>query len=110
MTPDDYCATETGGLGSTAYYSLMFATPAQRRAANAVLAFVRETRQLVHLNPDVAPSKFHWWREELQRCYAGAARHPITQALASTIARQRLEQTHLLRLLAAAETLCATAH
>ncbi len=44
-----------------------------------------------------------WWREELNRCYAGRARHPVMIALKPTIERFRIPPEPFLDLLAAFE-------
>lgn len=106
MTPDDYCANLIGGRGSSFYYSLMFLPLSMRRAANAVYAFVHETNAIADEchDPSVARIKLEWWREEILRTYAGAPRHPVTQALAPVIAAHAFERVHFLTLLAATET------
>lgn len=42
-----------------------------------------------------------WWRAEIERCYAGDARHPVTIALAPTIARCGIPQQPFLDLISA---------
>jgi phytoene synthase len=37
----------------------------------------------------------HLWRDELQQCYTGNARHPISQALADVVRRFPVQQAHL---------------
>jgi len=102
MTPDDYCATAIGGPGSNLYYSLMFLPPTTRHAGAAVYAFAREIADVAQecREPDVAHAKFDWWREEIARCYAGAARHPVTQAFAG----RTMDREALLAMITAAET------
>lgn len=94
MTPDEHYLAHVGGRGSRLYYSLLFATPAQRRAIAAVYAFLHEVGEIVDeiADPGVAQTKLAWWHEELSRLYRGEARHPITQALAPTLSGGRLEQ------------------
>jgi 15-cis-phytoene synthase len=105
MTPDDYCAAEIGGPDSNLYYSLLFLPSATRRAASAVHAFAHEVNDVVDEceDPGVARTKLDWWREEILRTYAGAARHPITQALAPVIAAQKFKRELLLAIINAAE-------
>ncbi len=105
MIPDDYCAAAIGGLGSDVYASMLFLPPAARRAGNAVHALAREISDVAHecQDPGVARTKFEWWREEIQRCYAGSPRHPVTQALAPVIAAHKIERELLLLLVNATE-------
>jgi phytoene synthase len=101
MTPDRYCA-ERVGAGSNLHYSLLFATPHARRGANAVHAFVREVHDIADECSDagVAQSKHNWWHEEIERMFADAPRHPVTQALAPIISARQLERVHFLAILA----------
>lgn len=102
MTPDQYCAARVHSAGSDLHYSLLFETPARLRAANAVYAFVDEVREIADEchDPGVALTKLHWWREEIERLYAGEPRHPVTQSLAPAIAAHRLEREQFLTILA----------
>lgn len=101
MTPDDYCVNRTGGSGSSLHYSLLFASPEQRRAVTALYAFVREIDEIIDECTDagVAQSKFSWWHEELLRLYNGQARHPVAQALAPMVPLYSLQQEQFLAIL-----------
>ena len=92
MTPDQYCQERAAPRGSTAYYALLFAPPAQRQAATAILAFGREVSEVVSecTDPDVARAKLEWWRQELERAYAGQPQHPVTRALATHLTHHHL--------------------
>lgn len=69
-----------------AYPELRVAAPLLARQVPARLAFEAIAHELLqaalHL-PDAAAAvgKLHWWSEELQRCGAGEARHPLTRYL-----------------------------
>ncbi len=101
MTPYDYCANKIGGPGSDLYYSLLFLPTERRQVVNAVYAFVRETGEIADecSDPSVAHAKLNWWREEIQRTYAGAPRHPITQTLAPGITQYQFEREHFVAIL-----------
>jgi len=94
MTPDEYCLTRAGGRGSALHYSLLFEAPAQRRAVIAVHAFMHEIGEILDevTDPGVAQTKLAWWHEEIARMYGGEPRHPVTKALAPTVASHGLEQ------------------
>lgn len=75
--------------GSSAYYSIRFA-PADRRADLAVLHGWRHQMRAILdqvSDPGVAAVKLGWWREELQRIYAGAPTHPLGKRLAPLVDR-----------------------
>jgi phytoene synthase len=60
----------------------------QRQRLLAVYAWQRELRDLVEMTElSVAQTKLEWWRQETQRLMAGAARHPVTQAIAVWLAQ-----------------------
>jgi 15-cis-phytoene synthase len=84
MTPDEYCQDKAARSGSSFYYSFLFLPPARRRAITALYAFCREVDDVVDevRDPAIARTKLDWWRTEVDRMVAGAAQHPVTQALA----------------------------
>ena len=83
MTPDEYCQDKAAASGSSFYYSFLFLPPERRRAITALYAFCREIDDVVDECHDaqIAATKLAWWREELDRVYAGNPQHPIGQAL-----------------------------
>jgi 15-cis-phytoene synthase len=99
MTPDEYCAARIGSTGS--HYGLLFVAPEQRRAANAIFAFVREVNEIADECRDmsVAYTKLDWWNQELERLYGGEARHPVTKALAPVITTHKLERERFFAIL-----------
>jgi len=87
MTPQDYCADKAAHRGSSLHYALFFADRRQRPALQAVHAFYKEVlgipRQVS--DPGVARTKLGWWREELNRAFAGQGQHPVSQVLQSEV-------------------------
>ncbi len=49
----------------------------------------------------VARSKLGWWQEEIQRCWQGQGRHPISQAAQQTGITERISDQDLIRLVMA---------
>ena len=43
-------------------------------------------------NPQRSLELLAWWRQELERCYAGRPRHPVYVALSSTIQKHDIPQ------------------
>ena len=96
MTPDDYCREKVAQSGSSFYYSFLFLPPDQRRGITALYAFCREVDDVVDSinEPAVAHAKLLWWRQEIQRVYAGQAQHPVARALQPIVGRYSLPQAH----------------
>lgn len=105
MTPDEYCRQKAARSGSSFYYSFLFLGEERRRAITALYAFCREVDDIVDhgLSPEIARTKLSWWREELDRLYAGNPGHPVTRALAEPIRSFDLPQTHLVEIIAGME-------
>jgi 15-cis-phytoene synthase len=101
MTPDEYCQNKAAASGSSFYYSFMFLPPERRRAITAVYAYCREVDDVVDECTDtgIAHTKLAWWRDELNRLYAGTPQHPVTRALQPFVAQFDLQQTLLLEIL-----------
>ena len=80
MTPEEYCQNKAASSGSSFYYSFLFLPPNRRRAIMAFYAFCREVDDVVDecSDPQLAATKLAWWREELDRLYAGQPQHPVT--------------------------------
>ena len=83
MSPDQYCQQKAVRSGSSFYYSFLFLPLEQRRAITALYAFCREVDDVVDECSDagVARMKLDWWQEEIERCFVGQARHPVSRAL-----------------------------
>jgi phytoene synthase len=105
MAPDQYCTDYVADTGSNLYYGLMFASTERRHGGTAVHAFARAIGDIGEefKDPGVAQAKFHWWREELARTWTGAARHPITQALAPFVSTCHLSQAEFLSFIDASQ-------
>lgn len=83
MTPDQYCQQKAARSGSSFYYSFLFLPVKQRRAITALYAFCREVDDVVDecSDTDVAHRKLDWWQQEIERCFSGQPRHPVSRAL-----------------------------
>ncbi|HEX8964084.1 MAG TPA: presqualene diphosphate synthase HpnD [Rhodocyclaceae bacterium] len=97
MTPDEYCQDKASASGSSFYYSFLFLPAARRQAITALYAFCREVDDAVDECSDagVARAKLAWWRGEVEALYAGRPTHPVTRALAVSIARFALPREQL---------------
>ncbi len=100
MTPEEYCQDKAASSGSSFYYSFLFLPPNRRRAITALYAFCREVDDVVDecKDPQVAANKLVWWRQELDRLYAGKPQHPVTQALQAVLPEFNLPQEQLLEI------------
>lgn len=80
--------------GSSAYYSIRLSPAPLRNDLAVILAWQQEVASVLTdvSDPGVARLKLQWWREELGRTYAGAARHPLCQALAAANAAHALPE------------------
>jgi phytoene synthase len=83
MTPQQYVQDKAARSGSSFYYAFLFLPPQRRAAITAFYAFCREVDDVVDevSDPTVAHSKLAWWRDEVQRAFAGNPSHPVMQAL-----------------------------
>jgi len=90
--------------GTTRYWSWLFAAPAAREPLLGIYALMAEWRALMDPGTEmsVAQIKLVWWREEMDRMAAGAARHPITRHLADLPCAASADLTPLTRSLEAA--------
>lgn len=101
MTPEEYCQEKAAASGSSFYYSFLFLPPERRRAITALYAFCREVDDVVDEchDPQLAAIKLAWWREELDRLYAGHPEHPVTRALQAVLPDFSLPQELLLEII-----------
>ena len=67
----------------------------------AFYAFCREVDDVVDecSDPQLAATKLAWWREELDRLYAGQPQHPVTHALKTVLMEFNLPQEQLLEII-----------
>ncbi|MCK2125920.1 presqualene diphosphate synthase HpnD [Thauera aromatica] len=101
MNPHDYCQDKAAQSGSSFYYSFMFLPAERRRAITALYAFCREVDDVVDEchDPALAQSTLEWWRQEVDRIYAGTPTHPVGQALQDVLGRFRLPREQLLEII-----------
>ena len=87
----------TRGSGSNFYYSFLFLPRPKREAIHALYAFCREVDDSVDATPDAAEAarKVAFWREELERCFAGRPGHPVTRSLAAHLGRYPIRREDL---------------
>lgn len=87
MSPHQYCLEKTKQSGSSFYYSFFFLPANKKRALIALYAFCREVDDIVDGSKGfaVAQATLQWWKNELDRLYAGNPQHPVTQALLPVI-------------------------
>jgi phytoene synthase len=92
MQPDHYCQAKAAASGSSFYYSFLFLPATQRRAIVALYAFCREVDDVVDSCSDsgVAQRKLDWWRTEVDACFSGQPRHPVSQALQPVLQQYNL--------------------
>ena len=100
MTPQEYCQTKAAKSGSSFYYSFLFLPPPRRAAIVALYAFCREVDDVVDecSDPAIARVKLNWWREEVDRLFAGTPQHPVSRALAPVIEAFDLPREHFLEI------------
>lgn len=103
MTPAEYCRNKAAPAGSSLYYAGLYHTPSERRKLQALFALQYELNDVVcrASDPGAARVTLYWWFEEINRLFAGAARHPITRELAELEHADYLTQQGLLGCVAA---------
>ena len=105
MTPEAYCQDKAAKSGSSFYYAFLFLPPPRRAAITALYAFCREVDDVVDETSDatVAAQTLQWWREEVDRLYAGQPGHPVTRALAPHVEAYKITRERLLEIIAGME-------
>ena len=105
MTPEQYCQDKAAKSGSSFYYAFLFLPPPRRAAITALYAFCREVDDVVDesTDPSLAARTLAWWREEIERLYAGEPTHPVTRALAPHITPYSITRERLLEIVAGME-------
>jgi len=91
--------------GSSVYYSLLFSTPEQRTAINALYQFQQQISRVVDecRETSTAQHKLEWWRSELERLFQGESRHPATKTLQPIVQQWSLPEKPFRHLIEAAE-------
>lgn len=94
MSPEKYCEGKTRGSGSSFFYAFLFLPVEKRRAMMALYAFCREVDDIADeiKDKDVAMHKLSFWQDEVDRVYAGQARHPVGIELMWTTAHYPIEK------------------
>ncbi|MGH9458168.1 MAG: presqualene diphosphate synthase HpnD [Thermoanaerobaculia bacterium] len=82
-----FCRRITHRHGANFSVGFRFLPPEKRRAVYAAYAFCRWADDIADDPGSDIPARLDGWQEELDRCYAGAPQHPITIALADSVAR-----------------------
>ncbi|MGF1548404.1 MAG: squalene/phytoene synthase family protein [Thiotrichales bacterium] len=93
MTPAQYCTAKAAAPGSTLHYALRYAPEDRRATLTALFALTRELTQLTEdrVEPHIAQTRLAWWREEIANAFAERPTHPVTTALAPTLAQFNLQ-------------------
>jgi 15-cis-phytoene synthase len=101
----DYCARLTRQSRSNFYYAFLFLAKEKRQALYAVYAFCRSVDDVAdgHAAEHEKLRLLDGWRRELERCYNGAAQHPITVKLAQSLQRFPIPQQLFEELIAGVE-------
>lgn len=88
MSPNQYCQEKAAQSGSSFYYSFLFLPKPRREAITAMYAFCREVDDVVDevADANVARAKLGWWRAEVDNLFSGHPQHPVTKALAPSLA------------------------
>ena len=92
----DHCEALTRGARSSFYWGFRLLPSDRRRALSAVYAFCRAADDIADEPADRAdPARLlARWRAELAAAYAGRPRHPIGVALADTVQRFPISESH----------------
>ena len=103
MTPAEYCRNKVAPAGSNLYYASLYHTVSERRKLVALFALQRELDEVVYRSSDPGAARvtLHWWFEEVERLFNGAARHPVTRELSGPEHASYLSQRELMGCIAA---------
>jgi len=88
--------------GSNFFLGFLFLPRAKREALSAVYAYCRlidDTVDSGTLPRDEARRRLDFWREEVERLYAGAPTHPVARALLAPVAAYRLPKEAFLEMI-----------
>lgn len=101
MTPEEYCQNKAAQSGSSFYYSFRFLPQPKRDAIIALYAYCREVDDVVDecKDVDVAKKKLDWWRDEVEKLFAGNPTHPVTKALLPHLEHFNLAKEYFLEIL-----------
>jgi phytoene synthase len=89
-------APRTTHRNSNFAFSFLFLPRPQREAIERVYAFCRTLDDVSDnaLSLDEKKRQLEFWRNELDRCYAGKAQHPVTVSLQETVQEFGLARTY----------------
>jgi phytoene synthase len=101
----EYCSQLTRKSRSNFYYSFLFLSKEKREAMYAVYAFCRSVDDVADGSAPVPEKQalLEEWRRELDRCYDGNPRHPITVKLARSIQSFPIPKEHFEELITGVE-------
>jgi phytoene synthase len=101
MDPHQYCQQKAAASGSSFYHAFRFLPLDKRRAITAFYAWCREVDDIADecQDPGVTRIKLAWWREEVDRLYAGKPSHPVTLALRDAVQDVDIAQEQLLEIM-----------
>jgi 15-cis-phytoene synthase len=101
MKPEEYCQHKAVRQGTSLYYSLLFLPEKQRQIIAALYAYQKEIGEIAAecTEISIAQTKLQWWREEIDRLFAGRPRHPVTQALVAPVKTYCFPQESFLRVI-----------
>ena len=103
-SPEGFCRRMTRTSDSNFYYSFLLLPRSRRQAIYAVYAYCRAVDDVVDSpGSDDPATDLLFWRRELDRCFSGYARHPITYQLARFKDRFELRKEHFLEILRGVE-------
>lgn len=96
MDVDAYCRDKVAAEGSVLYYSFLFVPDSARRALTALRALGEELREVTDACSDlnVGKAKLAWWSEEIAWASKGRPRHPVTQAMATSVESGGIDEAH----------------
>ncbi|MHB1532106.1 MAG: squalene/phytoene synthase family protein [Acidithiobacillus sp.] len=107
ITPWQDYARSIAPAGSTQRRALSYLRRDKRPAALVLLALLPLWQEAAQADPRAAALQRQWWQEELQRLAAGAARHPLTRAIAALPAATIITPEKLAEILDAAFAMSA---
>lgn len=94
--------------GSTRYFALLYATPAERELLSTLFVIDSEIRASIYAAHEVAHTRLQWWRTEIDRLINRNAQHPATQALQSALPDADFSALHELLVAADMDVACMT--
>lgn len=97
-------------VGSMRYFALLYASPEERLALEALLAFDAEIRASLEAAHEVAHARLQWWRNEIDQLIKRQAQHPATRALQHSLPQTDFSVLHERLVAADLDLACMTYH